>query len=243
MRLTLMRCLPALLFAVLTASADAQAITLATWEIPGSVDNASNGVQIEIAQQIRQRTGLDFDIRLYPPKRAAQLFGNGEVDGIFPDTGTGDEPSAIRSDSFAQVRFHALLRRDRPPVLGIGDMHGLRVGLVNGYAYPNELLRDPLVTLDYTNTADAGMRKLLAGRLDVLIEDGRTLFALLRRHGQQAELRVSRYPVFVIDAHFSFQASDAGRRLVSAFNQALEQMRRDGTLARILAGGPPRPTD
>jgi polar amino acid transport system substrate-binding protein len=200
------------------------------------------GVLVDILQEIEARTGLSFDIRLMPWKRAYMnaLDGRG---GIF---GLSKNMERLSLFDFSEVmyvnemRLVVLKGREfayRTPE----DLKGMTLGVTRGASYGDEY--DQAKGRLFIPSEDSGpisrLRMLLAGRIDAaLIGPGpaSVRFAI----SQDSMLQENRDQFVILDTpfvqddnHIGFAKSLERRDVMDKINRALLEMRGDGTIRRI----------
>jgi polar amino acid transport system substrate-binding protein len=119
----------------------------------------------------------------------------------------------------------------------INDLKGKRVGLVEGYAYGEEIDSAEGVQFAEGKNDQANVLLLLEKKVDFILVDG-LLVAYLRSY--QAEdanrhLEIGTSPLVTKALYFAIQKDIEGaEKLMSDFNESISQMQTDGTYHRIL---------
>jgi len=119
----------------------------------------------------------------------------------------------------------------------MADLKGKRVGLVEGYAYGEEIENAEGVIFSKGKNDQANVLKLLEKKLDYLLVDG-LLVAYLRSY--QAEdakkhLEMGTTPLVTKALHFAIQKDiEDAEELMNNFNASISEMQVDGTYHRIL---------
>ncbi|WP_319583325.1 transporter substrate-binding domain-containing protein [uncultured Pseudodesulfovibrio sp.] len=202
------------------------------------------GVLVDILHEIEARTGLSFDIRLMPWKRAymSALEGRG---GIF---GLSKNMERMSLFDFSEVmyvdemRIVVLKGREftyREPE----DLKGMTLGITRGASYGDEF--DRAKGRIFIPSEDSGpisrLRMLLAGRIDAaLIGPGE---ASVRFTISQDTMLMENSDQFVIldtpfvqdDNFIGFPKNSKRRKLLDQIDHALLDMQGDGTIQRIEA--------
>jgi len=218
-----------------TVNVVAESLQIVTWEIPGWVEDKETGVKIQIAKEIRTRSGIDFEIVLYPPKRAIGMFDNNAVIGMFPALEVNLPKEAAVSEAYYAKKIYALTPKDAIDISDVADMRGMKVGLVFGYSYPKTVTEDNDLIRLHANSAVDNIQLLMKGRIDAFLEEKHTLETLTQEMGLQDKVKISAGPVSVMEAWFAFQPTEQGRELAEMFSKALREMKDDGTLDQILS--------
>lgn len=221
---------------ILPPETTAEPLQLATWEIPSWVIDKNSGRMIEIVKEIKKRTGIQFEIRLYPPKRSVKMFKDNEVIGMFPAMETNIPKEAAKSEPYMYKTIYALTKKEKPDISGLEDLNGMKVGLVSGYSYPKSITENKNLITDYASRSENNVKKLIAGRIDVYPEERNTLVRLINEMGLQKELKISEKPVCELTVCFAFQLTEEGKKLAENFSEAILEMKKDGTLEKLLSG-------
>ena len=184
----------------------------------------------------------EFDFIATQTERTwVQYFFNqsGEVDGITAIWRTAEREQWLAfSDPIVSndIGFYALTERGLL-VRELADVkaHGLRVGVVRGYAVPKLLLE---LQPQFVETLDdaAGLRMLAAKRMDLVLIDRAVAHYLL--HGPLAALQSSlgwqNLVVESLPLHMALRRdSPRHAQLLAAFNTGLAAITADGTLAKL----------
>ena len=136
---------------------------------------------MDLLREAATRADIQYEITEAPPKRAMRYFEDGEVIALIPALlPTLGKDSALTRPLFFKP-IHAIVRKGDVLPENIGSLEGLRVGLTRGYSFPRSITFNEKVETDYADTTDASLKKLLDGRVDVVVADGYTVFI---RHRQ-----------------------------------------------------------
>lgn len=209
----------------------------------GNPESDRPGMLVEIARTAFERAGITIRYELVPWTRAIEGVRGGSYDGIIgggrettPDFVFPDRPVVVVSNRFYVVSGNPW-RYD-----GDGSLEQIRLGVIRDYAYGS--LFDQYIRIHRTDPGriqEVGgdralilnIRKLLAGRIDVLVSEQRVFNHEVRSVGSdeviveagigsEAELYLTFSPALAV--------SDSRARL---FSRMMDQLRRDGELDRI----------
>jgi polar amino acid transport system substrate-binding protein len=200
------------------------------------------GVLVDILHEIEARTGLSFDIRLMPWKRAymSALEGRG---GIF---GLSKNMERLSLFDFSEVMYVdemrlVVLKGREFAYHKVEDLKGMTLGVTRGASYGDDY--DRAKGRVFIPSEDSGpisrLRMLLAGRIDAaLIGPGE---ASVRFTITQDRMLMDNRNQFVIletpfvqdDNYIGFAKSLERRDVLDKIDRALLEMRRDGTFRRI----------
>lgn len=182
-----------LLSALLSHAALSDTISIRADEwfpVNGQPDSDKPGYMIELAKAVLESAGHTVDYKIMPWERALDSVRKGDhdcvvgaykedaPDFIFPETNWGLDSTGFFVKSGNAWQF-----------TGMGSLLDKRVGIINGYAYGEEF--DAFVTanpsvfsgLGGSDALDKNIRKLTAGRVDVVVESPNVMRAKLQEMG------------------------------------------------------------
>ncbi len=191
MRITIMNIkiiLASLCFILMSlSSVQAATFTLLTEELPPyamKVGGKPAGATVEIVSKLFERTGLDYNLRIVPWKRAYVTTLEEKNTCIFP----------VQRSQEREVKFHWVspivitqtgfyTRNDFDKNLStLNDVEGLKIGSYKGSAAAEYLnsqgYKTSLITRDAPN-----IQKLKAGRIDVWAADTLTAVHMMKERG------------------------------------------------------------
>ena len=204
------------------------------------------GFAIEILHAIFRPMGIRIDYQLDSWSRSVRLARNGDIDcivGVYrgeaPDLLFPQQPLA-----FDETAFYVAAGSDWR-YQGVDSLSGERVGVIDGYSYGDVV--DDWLASDAGQASVAvvyglqplrrNLRKLLAGRLDVIIESPFVMEAMIRElrlSGAITEAgRIESPPTPLYLA--CSPARETSARYLSEFDDGMAMLRESGELARIMA--------
>lgn len=210
--------------------------------INGEPRAARPGFGIEILNAVWGAAGYRIDYQLTPWSRSLELVHTGQADcviGAYP----GDAPELLYPHEplgFDGVGLYTLTGND-VDYQGPESLNELRVGVIGSYSYGAQLdawveVNQESPNLDVmrgSEALDKNIRKLLSGRLDVLLES--PLVMQTRLEALKLEERITLaasvtppMPVFV-----ACGASRAARQWLKVHDDGLKRLQREGELAEI----------
>lgn len=216
----------------------AEKAVFATFPIPLMVIDENHGVFIALVKKIGEKSNLDIDVCLTPPKRATASFKKGKTDVLFPaiDTLLTPDHKYLRSSEIFYVRKDfAFTRKNEPLLTGCKSLEGKKVGITLGYRYSPRLLDNKKILLDLANRDDLNVRKLFANRIDAFVVEEKSG---LRAFKKADKLHAVQYdpnrPVARENIFFAFHNTPKGRRLEGLVSKALREMKQDGSFSAIM---------
>lgn len=199
-------------------------------------ENGLRGFDYEVAVEAFTRMGYVPTIRFLPWKRALNEAETGTTAGILTCARNAErerfilfsDPISTYTDAFFKRRGHA-----GPDIREVADVIGQPVASMAGYESLRDLRDIGANPVEVPNTLN-GLNMLLARRFDYLYGGRETTEYLIKKNGLSEEFDF--IPLDQESFHFCFSKSYPGvEKLVEAFNDALAEMRRDGTYEAIHA--------
>jgi len=197
------------------------------------------GFSVDVVRQAFERIGEPLRIDVYPVARAIAYYETGRADGLFTI-----KPTEARRARMLFTRrpvlkqdfvLFGLRGADTDYVDDLSALAGKTVGVVTGLTYGErfaQAVRAGVLRTDDATTLAQGFRKLQAGRVDLVISSRAVGLQAVRDLGLEARVEVKGAPV---ETSYSYLALQPGihEDLARRFDQALDEMQRDGTLRRI----------
>jgi len=209
---------------------------------PHTCDSQSgiDGYMVDIAREAFAMDGLEVIYKTTSWARAMRDVRQERADGAVgalvdeaPDLITHRQPLGVQVNVF-------LTRGDDPwRFTGLDSLAGRQVGSVRSYSYSAEidawLAANPgqVQAISGSGGARRNLRKLLAGRIDVMLDDDAVAGDTLRRSGQGLPVRVAgRLPGGSL--HIAL-GNRRGNHLAAILDRNIHALRASGRLAAILA--------
>ena len=237
---TLLLALTIPLFAVNPSVAD-KLIALATTEWPPYVSQSlsDDGFTSEIIRQAFARVGYTVTLSFMPWKRALGKVEEGRYDAAYPAYYSEERARIYAlSKPFSTAPLGFYKRKDRD--IGyqtLRDLRPYRIGVVRGYVSTSALDTVDFLEKDIADNDTQNLRKLLKGRVDLIVIDKLTAQHLLNtvlpegRH----QLEFITPPLAENFLHVLFSRhTKAYEKIRHDFHQGLQQILEDGTIQKIL---------
>ncbi len=215
--------------------AEEENYTIATFPIPLMVEDENTGVFIDLTKEIAKRSQINITIKVLPPKRTAKLFHDNNFHGFFPALDVMVTKEIAKSDPIYIKKDFAFTKNDRPPVNGITDLAGKKVGITLGYPYAKQITNNSTFTIMTAQNDIANMKKLDAGRIDIFVVEEKSGLTAIQQSGKNNISYQSSQPLSSQDVYYAFQADKTGKHLASLFSKALAEIKKDGTFNRIMS--------
>lgn len=233
--------------AVLPASAQEQKVITIAADVwcpincqPGS---ARPGVGIELVQKIFEPLGYRINYVIMPWSRALEAIHNGGADALVGAGRSDDATLVFPTHPIYNITddFYAL-KQNSWRYNGVQSLLGNHVGIIKGYGYVPEIdgyIRSHRSTPSAVQEASGddaltqNIQKLLAGRIDILIESAPVMNYTLRQMQLQDKIEwrggIPQDPIFIA---FSPVLTNS-QQLARAYDEGIERLRAAGTLESL----------
>lgn len=220
-------------------------LRIATFSYPPYIrDNAPQpptGVAAEIVDTAFQRMHRPVAFEFLPFRRALAYLSEGTSDALFTLRKTPERERhyhysrlpLLQQDVVVFARTGATLRFT-------GDLRqltGHAIGVVHrtsyGAAFDALSAAGQFRKLEFSASHEMNFRKLLGGRMDVVICSREVGLAIVRELGASQKIKVMGPPVGRYDSYLVFNKKTVAPALVADFDQQIVEMEKDGTLARL----------
>ncbi len=202
----------------------------------------SRGLACAIVTTALKRAGYDVTIDILPWARVLATAYKGKADGIVAIWPTAERRSKLLfSDSYMTNELVLLHMSGRlAGRKSLSDLDGLTVGVGYGYDYSDDFLALKNFKSEPVGTVMQNLRKLVVGRVDMVLEDRRIAEFNIRTHAKQEQrlraIDFSGPAVMHLPLHFALNpGTPDAQKILAAFNAEIRRMGRDGTLAAMLA--------
>ncbi len=216
----------------------ADKIVMSSFPIPLMVEDAENGVFIELAKEVAKRAGLDITIKVAPPKRVVGAFVEGKIDCFFPalDVSFPENHPKAKSENIYVKRDFVFTKKGAPLLKTFSEISGNKIGLTQGYPYDAKVMAGDGFSLDIAPNDELNAKKLVAGRIDGFIVEEKTGIQAFKNSGLSEQFQYdTNSPISEQDVYFAFQSSDAGKKMAANVSEALSSMKADGTFGKIMS--------
>lgn len=216
-------------------------ITLATTEWPPYVSQnlANNGFASEVVSKAFSRAGYTVALNFMPWKRALWKVETGHYDAAYPAYYSEERARIYAlSKPFSEGPLGFYKRKDRDIAYQtLRDLQPYRIGVVRGYVSTSAFDAVDFLEKDTADNDMQNLRKLLKGRVDLIVIDKLTAKYLInaaipegRRQLEFLSPPLAANPLHVL---FSRQTKDY-ERIRHDFHRGLQQILEDGTIQQIL---------
>lgn len=197
------------------------------------------GFAVRLVRAAFATQGVPVRLQAVPFARCMRYASDGQAAGCFNATITAENRSLYfwHEPAMFEEELAIFARADAPAAeLGLADLRGASVGYTNGYTYPTEFMRDPLIKRQAATSDQLLLRMLLSKRVDYILLN--TMPGLLRiRTSPELDGKIKRVGRISLDGFwiaFS-KAHPQGEQLARQFGQGLQELRRNGSYHRMQA--------
>lgn len=157
------------------------------------------GVGIDLVRKIFEPMGYTVDYLLMPWARALEEVRAGKIDAIIGANATDDATLVFPKESIIRITddFY-VMEGDDWTYSGIDSLEGRRIGVIKDYGYNDIIteyvgkhMREAGVVQEVGggDALEQNIRKLLAGRINVVVESAPVMQYMLKRLGLQEKVK------------------------------------------------------
>ncbi|TYT73787.1 transporter substrate-binding domain-containing protein [Desulfobotulus mexicanus] len=198
------------------------------------------GLSVEIAKAAFGTQGYTVTMEFMPWARVIQTVSLGELD-LVAGAWMSDErkENFMFSEPFLINEIRFIKRKGDPfKYSGLETLPGLKVGVIRSYSYSDEFMNYPGVIIEPVNNFITNIRKLVAGRIDLTLEDeivGMNSLSILdpalAGNIEFTGPSLASKPLYVL----SGLKNPRHKEIIEAFNKGLKEIKANGTYDRIMA--------
>jgi len=222
------------IFFFLPFSLLAETISLSSYTIPGLVVSKTEGTMIELLKEIEKQSDFKFNVNIAPIRRVQLGFKQEEISGYFPELEEFRPLNSCRTDAFMKKAIIAVTRGDDQLVTDIKQLEGRKTGAVSGFSYGKNIVENPNIVIDRVFSDEANLKKLMSGRIDIIIGDAHSTVNAIKKANLEHKLRYDvENPINQLDVFFVFQPDTQGQNRCAYLSEEIEKLRENGTLMRL----------
>jgi len=201
--------------------------------------NPTEGLSLEIARAAYKTQGYKVNHAYKPWARAMMLLKRGKID-IIVNTWMTDERKKflMYSDTYTANEIKFIKKAEDPfEFNGLESLKGKRIGTVRGYGYGDAFTNSKNFERQEVANLHINIKKLLAGRIDLTLEDEIVARVLIAQKDVHLLERIaftnnalSKKNMYVT----SGLANPNHKEYIEAFNKGLRAIKSNGTYAKIM---------
>ncbi|MGY5450685.1 substrate-binding periplasmic protein [Agarivorans sp. MS3-6] len=203
-------------------------------------DGQLSGIATDIVEATFKKAGLELDIDVYPWARAYQIALNQEGTLIYMLYRTAERESLFKwvgpIVAAQPMYFYKLKNRPEIDINALEDAKRYTVGVVRDVANHKFLLKQGFEdgkNIAAVTSPQQNLKKLLAGRIDLLISSELTLIMQMKELGlSMSQLESSFTPIETQAGYIGLNLQTSDQK-VQQLQHALEALQEDGTVANI----------
>ncbi len=236
------------IFACFTLNVSAETISIRAddwFPMNGNPNDLKPGYMIELAKAIFTPLSVTVDYKMMPWERALHEARAGNIDCVvgaykddapdfvFPNEHWGLDETSFFVQKSDQWKFDGNLE----------NLSKRKVGVITGYAYDDEFdaMAEKLKGVAFQfmtgdGALDKNIKKLLAGRLDTLVESTAVFNSKTQEMGVQKQVKSAGSLTEAVPMYIACTPnSEKSKRLMKMVDDAMPKLRGDGTLTKIMS--------
>ncbi|MCP3924283.1 MAG: transporter substrate-binding domain-containing protein [Desulfobacterales bacterium] len=229
-----------LFFSVTICLAQTRVVTSASNPWPPFVDpdHPKMGVTIEVVTAAFKTQGYILQHKIIPWTRAVGMVKAGKID-IIPCMWKTDERKnyLLFSKPYAFNKLKFIKRKgDKFEYSGLKSLKGKKVGIIRGYGYGDELMNSKLFTRFPVNNLILNIRKLVAGRIDLTLEDEIVAKNQISKKEPENFKKIEFTRNYISNKGLYVTCAlknPSHKSIIKAFNKGLQKIKSNGTLKKI----------
>lgn len=192
------------------------------------------GFEVDLWDEIAKRNNIDVE---YKTANFSGLFGlleTGRIDTISNQISISDERKAkyLFSEPYVIDGVQITVKKGNDSISSVKDLEGKTVAVNLGSNFEQVLRQYDTDNKINIKTYDTGIEQdVVLGRSDAFVMD--RLSALTRIQKSGLPLQLAGEPFEIIENAWPFLKNEKGEQLQAMTNKTLDEMRADGTLAKI----------
>ncbi len=223
-----------LLLVALTTQAEPVKLANGEWAPYQSEQLKHGGFITQFTKEVFEAAGYQVDYTYMPWKRGFEEAKDGKYDGsIIWSKNAEREADFLFSDPIIRLSTSLFQQTGKDmPISGMADLAGKRVGGMIGYTYGTEEMEESgQLKIERVSDAENNMKKLLAGRLDFVLEDTDVGKELILNMGIQDKVKPNPTTINQRDYYLIIsKKSPRAQELIDAFNRGMAKLNEDDKL-------------
>lgn len=205
------------------------------------VNGKPAGILVELVTEAFRRAGHTVEIKFMPWARCLTDVRAGRVDGIFSVFKlAGREQWLLFSQEVLIRQQIVFFSRPDSQVVFDGRLHSVRdvkIGIINdtsyGAIFDSALKQGVLSQIDKANNIESNLRKLVAGRVDLIVSYDFVALQAAEHIHLRENIRQLSPAIDLVPGYLAFTRVRDFKKLSDAFDVQLALMKQDGSYNRI----------
>lgn len=200
--------------------------------------NQAKGLYPRLIEAVFARIGIEVDIQALPWDEALKAGEQGEtaVGGIYKNN-KRLEIYDYSSPLYEERLMVYTKTGETFPFNTLSDLYGKRIGLIRGWSY-GEAFDAAREKYHFTvEEADSNLRnfeKLVSGKIDCLVVDQLAASQIIQEHAWDKQVHQLEKTAADNHAYLVFAKNLKKTALLERFNQALEEIKKDGSYQKLV---------
>lgn len=217
-------------------------VTAAADPWPPFIDSSEpgGGLSVEVVRAAFETQAYEFKMEIVPWARAVEGVKMGTYD-VLPNTWMTEErkdflmysnPYTVNEVKFIKKKY------DPFEYFDLSSLKGKSVGIIRGYGYGDEFMNSTGFKRETTSNFMLNVKKLVAGRIDLIIEDVIVARAKINKKDPAllGKIEFTKKPFSRKEVHVTCGfANPRHKEIISAFNKGLMEIKSNGKYASIMS--------
>jgi polar amino acid transport system substrate-binding protein len=203
---------------------------------------ATEGLSIDLMQEIFSRLGIDVEVELLPQKRMIEYLKTGRKDGATVISKNAERLTYLdyTDTIFLKRGLIYFLTEKNPPFdwKDYEDLKGLRIGIVAGHNYGDrfsQAIEKYNLNIQQITRIEQNFDKLLSKRIDVFLCIELTAKQFLRNPKYKGKISHAPKSYYSKGYHIGFSKKSKMKVLIPIVNKVIREMKKDGSLRNIIS--------
>jgi len=210
------------------------------WPVLLDPDSEKQGLIVEIAQAAYLSQGYDLKVNFVPWSRAMVMIEQKRAHLLLGAWYTEERNDYLL---YSKPIFSSAIQFIKPKdstfsYEGINSLQGKRVGTILSYQYDQAFLEEKSIERIAANSLLYNIHNLIAGRIDLTLDDHYVLEYMLERHIPNWQDKVSFVEQPLADKDIFLAANRTNpehKAIIEAFNMGLAQLKTSGRYKEIVS--------
>jgi polar amino acid transport system substrate-binding protein len=218
---------------------DLNVVHSGSWPPYASEALPEQGLAIDLVTTALTRAGYTPRVKIAPLTEILEGTSTGAYDVFATPWYTMERSQYLDfSQPYLESSIQFIKRKDTPfEYSRFDDLEAMQIGVVEGYAYDEDFNDSSVIEKIGARSLEENLHKLIAGEIDLSLDDALVLRYTLNRSlpDRAADLQILAEPLVTRGVNIGVSRKNAQHaRIVSDFDQAIAEMKQDGTHAAII---------
>lgn len=237
-----------LAFAVLFLSSAvvSDKLKLVSFQYPPYIFQDENGtvtgIVYDVVQEVFDRLGYASSTRIYAWPRSLELVKVGEADAIYTAYKNPEREQFLDySNSVIMPQEVVFFVHEDSDIDFDGDLtklKGRRIATVREISYGSifdRAIEKGVVQVEPATLLEQSVLKFAAGRVDMIISNKYTAYAMFRKLGLQGKFKELNTPVQKVPSYIAFSKENELTNIRNEFDRVFDEVVKDGTYDKLIS--------